>query len=118
MKKTTSKAEWNYSDEMLESLRQNCESEEEDLLLELMDFVTGFCNPPMCVYVEKPQITMALYETETEVLEQFLRTADIEKEISDSYLILYNFAVDCKYAEHIQPELIQYLLPFYWKKKI
>lgn len=80
-----------------------------------MDFVTGFCNPSMCVYVEKPQITMALYETETEVLEQFLRTADMEKEISDSYLILYNFAVDCKYAEHIQPELIQYLLPFYLK---
>ena len=65
--------------------------------------------------MDKPQITMALYETEREVLEDFLRTEDIEKELSNKYLILYNFAVDCQYAEHIQPELIQYLLPFYLK---
>ncbi len=99
----------------LENVRQNCEPEEEDLLLELMDFVTGFCNVPMCIYIGKPKINMALYETEIEVLEHFLRTEDIEKEISDRYQILYNFAVDCQYAEHIQAELIQYLLPFYLK---
>ena len=31
------------------------------------------------------------------------------------YLILYNFVTDCIYSEHIQPELIRYLLPFYLK---
>lgn len=69
----------------------------------------------MCGNIGKPKINMALYETETEVLEHFLGTEDIGNEISDRYLILYNFAADCIYAEHIQAELIQYLLPFYWK---
>lgn len=78
-------------------------------------FCVGFCNEPMCGNIGKPKINMALYETEIEVLEHFLRTEDIGSEISDRYLILYNFATDCIYAEHIQAELIQYLLPFYWK---
>ena len=39
----------------------------------------------------------------------------IEEKISEEYLILYNFATDCKYAEEIQPQLLQYLLPFYLK---
>ena len=30
-------------------------------------------------------------------------------------MILYNFATDCRYAEEIQPQLLQYLLPFYLK---
>ncbi len=58
---------------------------------------------------------MTLYETEREVLEHFVESVRIEEEISEDYLILYNFATDCKYAEQIQPQLLQYLLPFYLK---
>ena len=64
---------------------------------------------------EIPRITMPLYETEKEVLECFLESIHIEEKISESYLILYDFATDCKYAEEIQPQLLQYLLPFYLK---
>lgn len=60
-------------------------------------------------------ITMELYETEIDVLQNFLDTVNIKDEISEMYLVLYNFATDCKYAKQIQPELIQYLLPFYLK---
>ena len=99
--------------ECLESLREN--HEVEDRILELMDFVTGFCSPHMTVYTQKPRIVMLLYETEKEVLECFMESVRIEEKISEDYLILYNFAGDCKYAEEIQPQLIQYLLPFYLK---
>lgn len=99
--------------ECLETLRENHRAE--DRILELMDFVTGFCSPHMIVYTSKPRIMMRLYETEREVLEHFLESAYIEEEISESYLILYNFATDCRYAEEIQPQLLQYLLPFYLK---
>lgn len=99
--------------ECLESLQENHRAE--DRILELMDFVTGFCSPHMIVYTQKPRIMMPLYETEKEVLECFLESVHIEERISESYLILYNFATDCKYAEEIQPQLLQYLLPFYLK---
>lgn len=75
----------------------------------------GFCSPHMAVYMPKPRITMPLYETEKEVLEHFLESVHIEEKISERYLILYNFASDCRYAEEIQPQLLQYLLPFYLK---
>ncbi|MGN1196677.1 MAG: hypothetical protein ACI4TA_03655 [Acetatifactor sp.] len=64
---------------------------------------------------QKPSIVMPLYETEREVLECFMESVCIEEKISEEYLILYNFATDCKYAEEIQPQLLQYLLPFYLK---
>ena len=38
-----------------------------------------------------------------------------EKEFTQDYLILYDFAQDCRYSKHIQSELIWYLLPFYYK---
>ena len=44
-------------------------------------------------------ITMELYETEIDVLQNFLDTVKIKDEISEKYLILYNFATDCKYAK-------------------
>ncbi len=99
--------------ECLGFLREN--HEVEDRILELMDFVTGFCSPHMTVYTQKPRIVMPLYETEREVLECFMESVHIEEPISEDYLILYNFATDCKYAEEIQPQLLQYLLPFYLK---
>ena len=34
----------------LEELRKNCDEEKEDVLLELMDFVTGYCNPNIILY--------------------------------------------------------------------
>lgn len=99
--------------ECLEFLREN--HEVEDRILKLMDFVTGFCSPHMTVYTQKPRIVMPLYETEREVLECFMESVHIEEPISEDYLILYNFATDCKYAEEIQPQLLLYLLPFYLK---
>lgn len=99
--------------ECLEFLREN--NKAEGIVLELMDFVTGFCSPHMTVYTQKPSIVMPLYETEREVLECFMESVCIEEKISEDYLILYNFATDCKYAEEIQPQLLQYLLPFYLK---
>lgn len=34
----------------LESLREKNDSQIEDVLLELMDFVVGFCNPPLSIF--------------------------------------------------------------------
>lgn len=34
----------------LEELRKNCDEEKEDVLLELMDFVTGHCNPKLSIF--------------------------------------------------------------------
>lgn len=34
----------------LEELRNNCDAETEDILLELMDFVTGYCNPNLSIF--------------------------------------------------------------------
>lgn len=101
--------------ECLEELRKNQNEDVEDRILELMDFVVGWCNPTAEIFVPKPRINMPLYETEVEVLEHFLESVDIEDAVSESYLILYNFATDCQYAEEIQPQLLQYLLPFYLK---
>jgi len=52
--------------ECLESLRENHKME--DKIIELMDFVTGFCSPHMTVYAQKPRIRMPLYETEKEII--------------------------------------------------
>ena len=101
--------------ECLEGLRKNQDEDVEDRILELMDYVVGFCNPPVAIFTPKPRINMPLYETEVEVLEHFLESVDIEEAVSESYLILYNFALDCQYAKTIQPQLLQYLTPFYLK---
>ncbi len=38
-----------------------------------------------------------------------------ENKLTQDYFILCDFAQDCRYSNHIQSELIQYLLPFYYK---
>lgn len=58
------------------------------------------------------KITMELFETDRYELQKFIAEENAAQ-FTDRYLILYNFAVDCRYAEYIQPELIRYLLPFY-----
>ncbi len=34
----------------LESLREKSDPQIEEILLELMDFVVGFCNPPLSIF--------------------------------------------------------------------
>ena len=58
---------------------------------------------------------MELYETDRSVLEKFIASEKVEGEITEEYLILYNFATDCMYASDIDPQLLGYLLPFYRK---
>lgn len=60
-------------------------------------------------------ITTNLYKTNISPLQEFIENEKIEGEFTKEYLILYNFALDCKYSKYIQPELIRYLLPFYIK---
>lgn len=45
----------------------------------------------------------------------FLFINENKNELTEDYLILYDFAQDCRYSKHIQSELLQYLLPFYYK---
>lgn len=66
----------------------------------------------MSVSFKVPPITMKLYETDLMELEKFIVNGKKEA-FTEEYLILYNFASDCKYSDYIQPDLIQYLLPFY-----
>ena len=60
-----------------------------------------------------PYIYMRLDDTDPQELENFLLNARTGREITKEYLVLYNFAVDCKYAKEIQLEYIQCLMPFY-----
>jgi len=99
--------------ECLEGLREACDSVTEDMVLDLMDLVVGFCNPRLDLFPPKPRITMELYETDVPTLQHFIENTKPEGEVTEEYLILQNFATDCKYAEQIQSELILYLLPFY-----
>jgi len=64
--------------------------------------------------IKPPQITMNLYETDIATLQTFLQNEN-EKVFTEEYLILYNFATDCKYTDFIQPELMASLLPYYLK---
>lgn len=34
----------------MEKFRDDCDAQTEDILLELMDFVTGYCNPDLSVF--------------------------------------------------------------------
>lgn len=62
------------------------------------------------------KIIMPLFETDLYVLLDFIANEEIEKGgLTERYLILYNFAADCIYSESIQPDLLMYLLPFYFK---
>lgn len=65
--------------------------------------------------VKFPPITMELYETDIRTLRKFMKSEKKEGPFTEEYLILYNFADDCRYSESIQPELVRYLLPFYFK---
>lgn len=58
---------------------------------------------------------MIFYETDKNQLRKFLLQEKIDGEFKEEYLILYNFAEDCMYAQYIQPDLINSLLPFYLK---
>lgn len=58
---------------------------------------------------------MELYESDICELQKFIANEKIEGEFTEEYLILYNFADDCRYSKSIQPELIRCLLPFYLK---
>lgn len=69
----------------------------------------------MAISFKFPQIIMELHETDIGKLQKFIANEKIEGEFTEEYLILYNFATDCKYAKVIQPDLIRYLLPFYLK---
>lgn len=60
-------------------------------------------------------ITMELYETDKNILQEFIETEKTEGIFSEKYLILYNFADDLIYSKQIQPGLVKYLLPFYLK---
>lgn len=61
-----------------------------------------------------PQITMELDGTGS-ALQKFIANTKLEDEWTEEYLILFNFAEDCSYSEDIQPDLMIYLLPFYFK---
>lgn len=70
----------------------------------------------MSINLKPFPITMELNETDLQVLNQFIYVnRKIVREFSEEYLILFNFATDCIYAQFIQPELIKVLLPFYLK---
>ena len=58
---------------------------------------------------------MQLYETGLHKLREFLANEKTEGAFTENYLILYNFATDCKYSSHIESDLILRLLPFYLK---
>ena len=40
----------NFMLEKLEELRSGCDSDTEDVILDLMDFVTGYCRPDLKIY--------------------------------------------------------------------
>ncbi len=69
----------------------------------------------MSIDFKDTKITMELFETDICELQKFITSEKIEEEFSKRYLILYNFASDCKYSKYIQYELIMCLLPFYLK---
>ena len=56
---------------------------------------------------------MNLYETDKDVLKSFITNEKIDGVFTEKYLILQNFADDCRFSSDIQPELMEYLLPFY-----
>ena len=67
----------------------------------------------MSIKVKKPEVKMNLYETDKDVLKSFITNEKIDGVFTEKYLILQNFADDCRFSSDIQPELMEYLLPFY-----
>lgn len=64
---------------------------------------------------EFPNTDMEFYETDTDILQNFITTVKTDGQFTEEYLILYDFATDLKYQVYINPGLIKYLLPFYLK---
>jgi len=69
----------------------------------------------MSINTFRPTITMTLYETDKKLLQEFIHHEVLEHEITERHLILFDFAIECRYAQSIQRELILYLIPFYTK---
>ena len=65
----------------------------------------------MSIKVKKPEVKMNLYETDKDVLKSFITNEKIDGVFTEKYLILQNFADDCRFSSDIQPELMEYLLP-------
>lgn len=51
---------------------------------------------------------MNLYETDKDVLKSFITNEKIDGVFTEKYLILQNFADDCRFSSDIQPELMEY----------
>lgn len=66
----------------------------------------------MSIGSENFVITMELYETDISELLRFIQN-ETNKKFTERYLILYDFAIDCKYSKCIQSDLIRKLLPYY-----
>ena len=66
----------------------------------------------MSIKVKKTELKMNLYETDIDVLKSFITNEKIDGVFTEKYLILQNFADDCRFSSDIQPELMEYLLPF------
>ena len=55
---------------------------------------------------------MNLYETDKDVLKSFITNEKIDGVFTEKYLILQNFADDCRFSSDIQPELMEYYCHF------
>ena len=62
----------------------------------------------MSIKVKKPEVKMNLYETDKDVLKSFITNEKIDGVFTEKYLILQNFADDCRFSSDIQPELMEY----------
>ena len=51
---------------------------------------------------------MNLYETDKDMLKSFITNEKIDGVFTEKYLILQNFADDCRFSSDIQPELMEY----------
>ena len=61
----------------------------------------------MSIKVKKPEVKMNLYETDKDVLKSFITNEKIDGVFTEKYLILQNFADDCRFSSDIQPELME-----------
>lgn len=56
---------------------------------------------------------MELYETDILELQKFMQS-ETETKFTPQYMILYDFAIDCRYSKCIQQDLFNWLLPYYY----
>ena len=52
----------------------------------------------MSIKVKKPEVKMNLYETDKDVLKSFITNEKIDGVFTEKYLILQNFADDCRFS--------------------